>query len=50
MVGEAVHGRGKCSRKKVGRTNNDRGKDVVPRERERVCVFMVGRMSFIHLN
>ena len=30
MVGEAVYSRGKCGRKKVGRTKDDRGKDVVP--------------------
>ena len=30
LVGEAVYGRGKASRGKVGRTNDDRGKDVVP--------------------
>ena len=30
MVGEAVFGWGKVGRTKVGRTNDDRGKDVVP--------------------
>ena len=36
MVGEAVYGRGRAGRAKVGRTNNDRGKDLVPqRQRQR---------------
>ena len=33
LVGECVYlyeGRGRDGREKVGRTNNDRGKDVVP--------------------
>ena len=57
MVGEAVYGRGRAGRAKVGRTNNDRGKDLVPQrqrqrqrqtERERECVIIFNASTGLH--
>ena len=45
MVGEASYNRGKCGRKKVGRTIDDWTKDVVP---YRFYFFRIGRSIILH--
>ena len=40
LVGEAVYGRGKAGRGKVSQTNDDRGKDAVPKLSLKTFLFL----------